>query len=108
MPSWGRAKNWTTLCTQTIQRSKGIHTQIDAILFELCCRKKRSMLHVSSECFVPYGVSMMFTLDAIYATTLNQGVQIAVQNGFMIKFTNDVKWEMMRSSAGKRLAVVSL
>lgn len=54
---------------------------------------------------MPYGVALTFTLDAIYTTRMSEGVQLAVQNGFMIKFANDVKWEMMRSSNGKLLAV---
>ncbi|XP_017776455.1 PREDICTED: ionotropic receptor 21a [Nicrophorus vespilloides] len=64
---------------------------------------KRSVLHVSKECFVPYGVSMLFTLNSVYKEVLNNGLLRAVQSGFLIKLKHDVEWQMLRSSTGKLL-----
>lgn len=54
---------------------------------------------------MPYGVGIVFAMNSIYKNVLNEGIMKAFQSGFMVKFSHDVEWEMMRSATGKLLQV---
>ncbi|KAF5301771.1 hypothetical protein FQR65_LT08754 [Abscondita terminalis] len=64
---------------------------------------KRAILHISSECFVPYSVALTFSLNSVYGSIFNVGIQRAYESGLIKKIGNDVQWEMMRSATGKLL-----
>lgn len=75
-------------------------------LKKICFSNKRSLLHISSDCFANYGVSMAFAKDAVYKSVIDTGISRAVQSGFLIKLTHDIEWNMMRSATGKLLQVI--
>ncbi|XP_044742097.1 ionotropic receptor 21a [Chrysoperla carnea] len=66
---------------------------------------KRSLLHVSDECFVAYSVSIMLPLDSLYTSALSSIIQKAIQAGLLMKINNDVKWDLYRSPTGKLLQI---
>ncbi|XP_059055118.1 ionotropic receptor 21a [Achroia grisella] len=68
---------------------------------------KRSVLHISNECFVPFGVSIGFPNNSLYSQKFNDGLRRIYQNGIVDKITSDVRWEMQRSSTGKLLSAGS-
>ncbi|XP_031348266.1 ionotropic receptor 21a [Photinus pyralis] len=66
---------------------------------------KRAVLHISSECFVPFGVAVNFGINTVYTQVLDKGIIRAVESGFLKKIGSDVEWEMMRTATGKFLQV---
>lgn len=66
---------------------------------------KRAVLHISNNCFAPFGVSMAFPKESVYTEKLNSGILMLMQSGLVSKLENDVKWKMQRSSTGKLLQV---
>ncbi|XP_049878179.1 ionotropic receptor 21a [Pectinophora gossypiella] len=68
--------------------------------------KKRAVLHISNECFVPFGVIMGFPNNSLYTAKLNSDIMRMSQSGLVDKFVDEVRWEIQRSSTGKLLAVV--
>nr|XP_015839670.1 PREDICTED: uncharacterized protein LOC660579 [Tribolium castaneum] len=86
----------------------GSRAQLDYIVrTNFTTMNKRSLLHISSECFVPFGVSIIYNKNALYSKIIDQGVLQAVQSGIVDKIKNDVEWETMRSASGKLLAANS-
>lgn len=63
------------------------------------------MLHISNECFVPFGVSLGFPKNSLYTAKLSNDVRRIFQSGLIDKIVNEVRWEMQRSSTGQLLAV---
>lgn len=80
------------------------HQIIFPVFYQLRYRSKRSLLHIGSECFVPFGVSLIYNKDALYSQIINIGLLRSVQSGMIFKIKNDVEWQMMRSATGKLLA----
>nr|QEI46863.1 ionotropic receptor 21a [Galleria mellonella] len=68
---------------------------------------KRSLLHISTECFAPFGVSMGFPNNSLYSSKFNNGLRRMYQTGIVDKVANDVRWEMQRTSTGKLLSASS-
>ncbi|KAM3967606.1 ionotropic receptor 21a [Aphomia sociella] len=68
---------------------------------------KRNLLHVSTECFVPFGVSIGFPKNSLYTKKLSHDLRRMCQYGIVNKISDDVRWEMQRSSTGKFLSAVS-
>ncbi|XP_025831498.1 ionotropic receptor 21a [Agrilus planipennis] len=66
-------------------------------------KNKRALLHIAKECFVPFGVSIIFNKNENYREIVNKGLLRAVESGFLVKFTHDVEWDMIRSSTGRLL-----
>ncbi|KAF5294150.1 hypothetical protein FQA39_LY13521 [Lamprigera yunnana] len=64
---------------------------------------KRGVLHISTECFVPYSVAFAFIDDSIFSDILNVGIQRAIEGGLIKKLDSDVRWTFMRSATGKLL-----
>lgn len=60
-------------------------------------------MHISDECFVPFGVSVIFPKESVYADRINIGILRMQQSGIINKLERDVKWDMQRSSTGKLL-----
>ncbi|XP_022915376.1 ionotropic receptor 21a [Onthophagus taurus] len=82
----------------------GSRAQLDYIIrTKFTSTNKRQLLHISSECFVPFGVSIIFEKNSEYKDFINKGIGNMIETGFMIKFQNDIEWNMMRSSTGKLL-----
>lgn len=69
--------------------------------------RRREKLHISKDCFVPFGVSFVFPRKAIYADKFNEYILRIQQTGLMGKLLNEFKWEVERSSTGKLLQVHS-
>lgn len=63
------------------------------------------MLHITKDCFVPFGVSYVFPLHAVYTQQFNNYILRAQQSGLLEKLLNEFKWEVERSSKGKLLQV---
>nr|QMS80360.1 ionotropic receptor [Histia rhodope] len=70
-------------------------------------RSKRAVLHISNECFVPFGVALSFPNNSIYTSRFSNDIRRVLQSGILKKIVSDVKWEMQRSSSGKLLSVGS-
>ncbi|XP_045510994.1 ionotropic receptor 21a [Colias croceus] len=68
---------------------------------------KRAVLHISNECFVPFGVTIGFPNNSIHTTKLSNDIRKLLQAGIIDKITDDVRWEIQRSSTGKLLSVKS-
>lgn len=68
-------------------------------------RSKRAVLHISNECFVPFGVSMGFPKNSLYTAKLSSDIRRIFQSGLMDKIVDEVKWELQRSTTGQLLAV---
>ncbi|XP_045773278.1 ionotropic receptor 21a [Maniola jurtina] len=66
---------------------------------------KRSVLHISNECFVSFGVSMGFPNNSLYSAKLSRDIRRMLQSGIVDKLIDEVRWEMQRSSSGKLLSV---
>ncbi|XP_043285593.1 ionotropic receptor 21a [Venturia canescens] len=66
---------------------------------------KRSLMHISSECFVRYEVTMVLPIESIYTETFNKVIIRARQSGLAQKIVRDVEWDVQRSSTGKLLSV---
>lgn len=68
-------------------------------------RSKRSVLHISNECFVTFGVSLSFPNSSLYSTKLSNDIRRMAQSGIIDKLIDEVRWEMQRSISGKLLSV---
>ncbi|XP_028175661.1 ionotropic receptor 21a-like [Ostrinia furnacalis] len=67
-------------------------------------KSKRAMLHISNECFVPFGVSMGFPTNSLYSAKLSGDLRRMFQSGIVDKIVDEVRWEMQRSATGKLLS----
>ncbi|CAG9855165.1 unnamed protein product [Phyllotreta striolata] len=86
----------------------GSKAQLDYIVrTNMTTRGKRSVLHISKECFVPFSVALAYPSNSVYAEILNRGIERIKEAGIMMKFRTDVEWEMMRSATGKLLAATT-
>jgi len=65
------------------------------------------MFYISSQCFAMFNVGLVFPKNSIYKRILDEGILQAIQSGFGIKFKRDINWELMKSSTGKLLQVIS-
>ncbi|XP_030748843.1 ionotropic receptor 21a [Sitophilus oryzae] len=65
---------------------------------------KKSLLHISQQCFVPYKVGMLLPKFSVYSEIFGHGVQQIIQSGIMIKIKNDIEWNILKSATGKLLA----
>lgn len=68
---------------------------------------RRSVLHVSDQCFVMYGVSMAFQSQSVYREKINHGILELQQSGLLEKFKRDVHWDFYRSATGTYLQISS-
>ncbi|XP_023941413.2 ionotropic receptor 21a [Bicyclus anynana] len=66
---------------------------------------KRSVLHISNECFAFFGVSLTFPNNSLYSAKLSNDIRRMSQSGIIDKLIDEVRWEIQRSSAGKLLSV---
>nr|AXY83434.1 putative ionotropic receptor 4 [Conopomorpha sinensis] len=67
-------------------------------------KSKRAQLHISNECFVPFGVSLAFPNQSVYTAKLSSDIRRMFQSGLLEKLFDEVRWEIQRSSTGKLLA----
>ncbi|XP_053618950.1 ionotropic receptor 21a [Plodia interpunctella] len=67
---------------------------------------KRALLHIADECFVPFGVSMVFPNNSLYSAKLSDDMRRVFQSGLMDKIVDEVRWDIQRSNTGKFLAVI--
>ncbi|KAI5639695.1 ionotropic receptor 21a [Phthorimaea operculella] len=70
-------------------------------------KSKRAQLHISNECFVPFGVIMGFPNNSLYTAKLSADIMRISQSGLMDKLVDETRWEIQRSPNGKYLAVSS-
>ncbi|XP_039287066.1 ionotropic receptor 21a [Nilaparvata lugens] len=71
-------------------------------------RHKKSLFHLSKECFVPLMVSAVFSKDAIYKHPLDVTIMRVIQSGLFMKLSRDVEWDQYRASTGKLMQVGSV
>ncbi|KAJ2940616.1 hypothetical protein O0L34_g14722 [Tuta absoluta] len=70
-------------------------------------KSKRAQLHISNECFVPFGVIMGFPNNSLYTAKLSADIMRISQSGLMDKLVDETRWEIQRSTTGKYLSVAS-
>lgn len=71
-------------------------------------RNKRSVVHIATECFAPFSVSLAYTKNSLYNKIIDTGVYRIVESGLVSKLQKDVEWVIMRSATGKHLAANSI
>ncbi|XP_051156370.1 ionotropic receptor 21a isoform X2 [Leptopilina boulardi] len=69
-------------------------------------KTKRSLLHISDECFVRFGVSIVLKSQSFYTEPFNKVILRAKQSGLIRKIQRDIEWDVQRSSTGKFLQVI--
>ncbi|XP_016844519.1 ionotropic receptor 21a isoform X1 [Nasonia vitripennis] len=57
---------------------------------------KRTLMHVSDECFVRYNVVQLFPAKSLYTKSMNGFVARVTETGLLDKIINDIEWEMQR------------
>uniref|UniRef100_A0A182NB33 Ionotropic glutamate receptor L-glutamate and glycine-binding domain-containing protein n=1 Tax=Anopheles dirus TaxID=7168 RepID=A0A182NB33_9DIPT len=62
---------------------------------------KRYGLHVSRECFALYGVSMVFSPNAVYRNPINNALLYMQEAGLITKLNKDVAWDMIKTKDGR-------
>ncbi|KRT80465.1 hypothetical protein AMK59_7590, partial [Oryctes borbonicus] len=86
----------------------GSRAQLDYIVqTNFTTTSKRSLFHTSSECFVPFGISIVFAKNSVYKEIIDKGISYIIQSGLMAKFQRDIRWDFMRSPTGKLLQASS-
>ncbi|KAJ3639554.1 hypothetical protein Zmor_002908 [Zophobas morio] len=86
----------------------GSKAQLDYIVrTNFTTKNKRSLLHISSHCFAPFGVGLIYSKNSLYSKIIDLGILRVVQSGLIYKLKKDVEWEMIRSATGKLLAANS-
>nr|AXF48837.1 ionotropic receptor IR6 [Lobesia botrana] len=70
-------------------------------------KNKKAQLHISKECFVPFGVSLTFPNNSLYSVKLSNDIARMLQSGLIDKIEDEVKWEMQRSPTGTYLSAGS-
>ncbi|XP_012274212.1 ionotropic receptor 21a [Orussus abietinus] len=66
---------------------------------------KRSLMHISRECFSTYGTTFLLPHRSIYTESFNKMLARAQQTGIIQKIIRDVKWDIQRTATGKFLQV---
>ncbi|CAK1601723.1 unnamed protein product [Parnassius mnemosyne] len=64
-------------------------------------KSKRAVLHISNECFVPFGVALGFPRNSVYYEKLSADVRRMWQSGIIDKILNEVRWEIQRTTNGR-------
>ncbi|CAD0194618.1 unnamed protein product [Chrysodeixis includens] len=67
-------------------------------------KSKRAVLHISNECFVPYGVTIGFPNNSVYSAKMSADIGRMIQSGLVDKIFDEIRFEMQRSTSGKLLA----
>ncbi|XP_075969236.1 ionotropic receptor 21a [Anticarsia gemmatalis] len=67
-------------------------------------KSKRAALHISNECFVPFGVTIGFPNNSLYSAKMSQDIRRFFQGGIIDKIFDEVRFEIQRSASGKLLA----
>ncbi|XP_026319536.1 ionotropic receptor 21a [Hyposmocoma kahamanoa] len=68
-------------------------------------KSKRAVLHISNECFVPFGVTVGFPKNALHTSKLSSDIRNMLQSGIIAKLGDEVRWEVQKSSNGRQLSV---
>ncbi|KAL5281228.1 hypothetical protein ACFFRR_004937 [Megaselia abdita] len=68
---------------------------------------KRSALHLSEECFAPFHIGYTFPKYSVHSNRIDHFIMMSSESGILMKITNDVQWNMQRSSSGKLLQASS-
>lgn len=69
---------------------------------------KRSALHLSEECFAPFQIGFTYPKFSVYTKRIDDVILSISEAGLLQKITNEVAWNMQRSSSGKLLQASSL
>ncbi|XP_033231971.1 ionotropic receptor 21a [Belonocnema kinseyi] len=67
---------------------------------------KRSLMHISDECFVRFGVTIVLRSQSLYTDPFNKVLLRARQSGLIRKIQRDVEWNVQRSPTGNFLQVI--
>ncbi|XP_013149328.1 PREDICTED: uncharacterized protein LOC106111731 [Papilio polytes] len=62
---------------------------------------KRAKLHISNECFAPFGVALGFPRNSVYNDKFSGDVRRLLQSGIINKIVDEVRWEIQRSSSDR-------
>uniref|UniRef100_A0A1B6E574 Ionotropic glutamate receptor C-terminal domain-containing protein n=1 Tax=Clastoptera arizonana TaxID=38151 RepID=A0A1B6E574_9HEMI len=68
---------------------------------------KKSLLHISQDCFVRLLVSLLYPKNATHAETFNEIILRALQSGLIMKLSRDIQWDIQRSAKGGLLQASS-
>ncbi|XP_024936966.1 ionotropic receptor 21a isoform X2 [Cephus cinctus] len=66
---------------------------------------KRSLMHISHECFMKFGVTFVLPRKSVYTEAFSSVIYRAQQTGLVEKIVQDVKWDIQRTATGKLLQV---
>ncbi|XP_043473600.1 ionotropic receptor 21a isoform X2 [Leptopilina heterotoma] len=69
-------------------------------------KSKRSLMHISDECFVRFGVTIVLKSQSFYTEPFNKVILRAKQSGLIRKIQRDIEWDVQRSSTGRFLQVI--
>ncbi|PZC85612.1 hypothetical protein B5X24_HaOG200983 [Helicoverpa armigera] len=70
-------------------------------------KSKRAALHISNECFAPFGITIGFPNNSVYSEKMSLDISRMIQSGIIDKIADEVRFEMQRSVTGKLLAAGS-
>ncbi|XP_011501708.1 PREDICTED: glutamate receptor ionotropic, kainate 5 [Ceratosolen solmsi marchali] len=77
----------------------GSKTTLDYIVqtdFAPTWATKRSLMHISKECFVRYNVVQLFPVKSLYTKYMNTFVNRAIETGLIEKIISDIEWIIQR------------
>ncbi|KAJ9586856.1 hypothetical protein L9F63_019538 [Diploptera punctata] len=66
----------------------------------------KSYLYLGKDCFVSFGVSVVFPPEAPHSRVMGQMILRIIQSGLITKLKRDLEWDLQRTSSGKLLAAV--
>lgn len=69
---------------------------------------KRSALHLSEECFAPFNIGFSYPKFSVHSKPIDDLIMLISESGILLKITNEVSWNLQRSSTGRLLQASSL
>ncbi|XP_057329034.1 ionotropic receptor 21a [Microplitis mediator] len=66
---------------------------------------RRSAMHISKECLVNFGVTLVLPKDSVYTHPFDTVIMRVRQSGLSQKIIRDVEWDIQRTAEGTRLPI---
>ncbi|KAL7301884.1 hypothetical protein TKK_0005486 [Trichogramma kaykai] len=74
--------------------------------FALARQSKRSLMHISQECFVRYNVVQLFPRKSLYTRYVDGFVLRAQQSGLVDRMRNQVDWQVQRAAINDNKQII--
>lgn len=86
----------------------GSRDQLDYIIrTKYTVKNKRSVFHISDDCFAPFSVGIAFPKRSVYGPVLNAAILRIYQSGLIAKLHSDLEWDVLRQAEdGRQSAVI--